>query len=139
MIVGFIFFSILTLYSDIKFWNVEYQGVITNRESVCHDSDDGISCKFKYKILVNDDVYFAMTGRSDYYEENDNVIIKPSGNFSSTHFYVEHNPHGKYRTGKILYINGEKVANRLGAQDYVSMTYLFLVILIGTIIIKSKF
>jgi hypothetical protein len=102
---------------------VIYNGKITQINNYHREVGDKPGISFiNYTVSVNDFNYIAKTNQRTNYKINDTVIVQPKGR----------------KSVKILYVNGNKVANNLGLEDFMAILFIILLILIPTIIIKQK-
>jgi hypothetical protein len=128
IIFGFLLFVAITyssviIYYDIKYYGVIYNGKIIKQKYSYSEVGDEIGVvSNNYTIYVNGANYNGKTNKKTNYKINDTVIVQPKGR----------------KSVKILYVNGNKVANNLGLEDFLAILFLLLLILIPTIIIKQK-
>jgi hypothetical protein len=129
-VVIFIFLAFITiayssiiLYYDIKYYGTVYNGKIINKEYYSSEVGDEIDfISINYTIIVNGIDYNGNADKKTDYKINDKVIVQPKGQ----------------KSVKILYVNGNKVANKLGLEDFLSILFLSLLILMIVIQIKKR-
>jgi hypothetical protein len=126
IVIGVVMIGLVTstLFNDIKYFTSPYLlGKIINiHTDYMEDPQFGDDAYYVYTINVGGKRYLAPTSEKFSLEINDKVAC-----FRTS-----------ISTVKIIFVNGKKIQNKYGAEDYFSLIVLLSVILVPLVIIKIK-
>lgn len=118
-----IVYPIGIIYNDVIYFNKPYlNGKLEGIKIEESNSPESAGYyMYIYSICINGNTYFALTDKKFILEIDDQLTCFQTGT----------------RTVKIIYVNGKKIQNKYGAEDYISIIILLSIIVIIVIVINK--